>query len=140
MPTEARHLACLRRARGGEQPSQVFWAHGVYRRLSKRLLVWGQWHAVQAPHGHGGRRTSLSHQCARPWWRLPTISASTRGSEGKGMVPKLCRRTGEDAGAMGVLSQGPSPIVGGGRSRERAMRAVRSERPAEKTGLVIGSH
>jgi hypothetical protein len=56
------------------------------------------------------------------------------------MAPKLCRRAGGGAGAMGVLSHGPSPIVGGGRSRERALRVVRFERPAEKTGLVIGSH
>jgi hypothetical protein len=132
------------------RPSQVFWAHGVYRRLSKRLLGWGQWHAAQAPHSHGGRRTSLSHHCARPWWRLPTISASTRGLEGKGMAPKLCRRAGEDAGAMGVLSQGPSPIVGGvgqgsarcaryvlnGQWRRRAWSSGPTDSPTEQRELI----
>jgi hypothetical protein len=48
---------------------------------------------------------SLSHHCARPWWRLPTISASTRGSEG--MAPKLYRRAG------GTRSERKVGVAGG---------------------------
>jgi hypothetical protein len=114
------------------RPSASAWRHAPW-------APWSQGH----PHHHASAAKrwpttlSLSHHCARPWWRLPTISASTRGSEG--MAPKFYRRAGGTRSERKVRTAGGlarnEVSFQGGRCNELLFRF---ELPSKARDLATG--
>jgi hypothetical protein len=150
MPTEAWHLAYLRRARGGEQLSQVFWrtactggwARGCWgggsgtRRKLHTVMADGEPLSLITALDHGGgyqpSRRACEGQRARAWC-LSFVEGQEKTQVPWGSYPRDWVRLWEGVGQGSTLC---ARSVLNGQRRRRAWSSGLTNSPTEQRELI----